>query len=60
MMLIHVVPDDSGQDGGGIRGLTSLLIIKEILQRLQQKAGLPSPPLANEVFHMAGGTGTGG
>ena len=61
MIFTHVVPDeDFGQDGGGVRGLSSLYIIREILQRLQQNTGLPSPPLANEVFHMAGGTGTGG
>jgi hypothetical protein len=39
-------------DGGGIRGLSSLLILKEIMKN--------TPKKPCEVFDMIGGTSTGG
>ena len=49
-------------DGGGVRGISSLHIIKKIMDevnRLCKEEGLPSP-LPCEVFDMIGGTSTGG
>ena len=49
-------------DGGGVRGLSSLLILKRIMHVLHQKAGLeekePSRPC--EHFDIIAGTSTGG
>ena len=46
--------------GGGMRGLSPLFIIKEILYRIQMKGRLNGMPLACDIFDLAGGTGTGG
>ena len=48
------------EDGGGIRGLSPLVILREILFRIQQEEGLAALPLPCEIFDLAGGTGTGG
>lgn len=48
------------RDGGGIRGLSALFILKEILYRVQHKQKLDQIPRACDVFDLAGGTGTGG
>jgi len=47
-------------DGGGIRGLSELLILKEMMERIQFEESLPNVPLPCEYFDMMGGTGTGG
>ncbi|KAG8754097.1 hypothetical protein FRC11_006868 [Ceratobasidium sp. 423] len=47
-------------DGGGITGLSSLLIVKGIMTRLQAKDQLPNMPKPCEYFDMISGTGTGG
>lgn len=43
-------------DGGGVRGLSSLLM----LQQLMRKMNRDNPPKPCEVFDMIGGTSTGG
>ncbi|KAH8175178.1 patatin-like phospholipase domain-containing protein [Sarocladium implicatum] len=43
-------------DGGGIRGVSSLLI----LQRLMEAIDSGSPPKPCDIFDMIGGTSTGG
>ncbi|CAE6451837.1 unnamed protein product [Rhizoctonia solani] len=48
-------------DGGGVRGLSSLFILKEFLRRTQTSSGGDQPlPLPCECFDMICGTGTGG
>lgn len=49
-------------DGGGVRGLSTLYILKSIMDRLNNErntAGLPSVKPC-EVFDLIGGTSTGG
>lgn len=50
-------------DGGGVRGLSTLYILKSIMDRLnherKQTASLP-PVKPCEVFDLIGGTSTGG
>ena len=49
-------------DGGGVRGLSTLRILKRIMDevnRLRKEKGLPSR-FPCEVFDMIGGTSTGG
>jgi len=49
-------------DGGGVRGLSTLYILKGLMQRLnheRQKEGLPAVKPC-EVFDLIGGTSTGG
>ncbi|KAI9763834.1 MAG: hypothetical protein M1840_009088 [Geoglossum simile] len=47
-------------DGGGIRGLSSLQVLKQLMERIGAEAGLESPPKPCEIFDMIGGTSTGG
>ena len=47
-------------DGGGIRGVSMLLILDEIMKRIQYDKHLPNPPRPCEFFHLIGGTSTGG
>ena len=49
-------------DGGGVRGLSSLYILKGLMTRLnheRQQKGLPAMKPC-EVFDLIGGTSTGG
>ncbi|KAK6393510.1 hypothetical protein LTR65_002382 [Meristemomyces frigidus] len=43
-------------DGGGVRGLSSLLILKSLMERINPQ----DPPKPCEYFDMIGGTSTGG
>ncbi|KAK5122119.1 hypothetical protein LTR85_004365 [Meristemomyces frigidus] len=43
-------------DGGGVRGLSSLMILKSIMERINPE----EPPKPCEYFDMIGGTSTGG
>jgi hypothetical protein len=45
-------------DGGGIRGLISVLVLEEIERRLARKAG--RPVRITDCFHLFAGTSTGG
>jgi patatin-like phospholipase/acyl hydrolase len=46
-------------DGGGIRGVSELVILDEMMKRLQFDMGLPELPKPCHVFHLIGGTSTG-
>jgi len=43
-------------DGGGIRGLSSLIILKHIMKSIDRE----NPPMPCDYFDMIGGTSTGG
>ena len=45
-------------DGGGVRGLSIIMILKYIMKSLNQKRGVPLHPW--QEFDMIGGTSTGG
>ena len=47
-------------DGGGIRGLSSLQILKQLMERVRSENNLDSPPNPCDYFDMIGGTSTGG
>lgn len=47
-------------DGGGIRGLAELCILREIMSRLKYKLKLDKSPIPAEYFDLIGGTSTGG
>lgn len=47
-------------DGGGVRGLSSLLILREIMEEIQRQNGSQDTPLPFEYFDLIGGTSTGG
>ncbi|KAG8684295.1 hypothetical protein FRC08_013772, partial [Ceratobasidium sp. 394] len=46
-------------EGGGARGLSSLMILDEIMDRLKHALGLAKPPGVREYFDIVAGTGTG-
>jgi patatin-like phospholipase/acyl hydrolase len=43
-------------DGGGVRGLSTLVILDELMRKINPN----SPPKPCEIFDMIGGTSTGG
>jgi patatin-like phospholipase/acyl hydrolase len=47
-------------DGGGVRGLSSLLILREIMEEIERQSGAERTPLPCEYFDLIGGTSTGG
>ncbi|CAE6511146.1 unnamed protein product [Rhizoctonia solani] len=47
-------------DGGGVRGLSSLIILHEFMKRVQEQLDLHETPRPCEVFDLIAGTGTGG
>jgi Patatin-like phospholipase len=47
-------------DGGGVRGLSSLLILREIMEEIGRQSKVEETPLPCEYFDLIGGTGTGG
>jgi len=49
-----------GSDGGGIRGVSELLILHEIMRRVQHDLKLPELPRPCDYFDLIGGTSTGG
>ena len=47
-------------DGGGVRGLSSLVILREIMEEIQRKSAVQDTPLPCQFFDLIGGTSTGG
>jgi hypothetical protein len=47
-------------DGGGIRGVSELVILHEIMKRIQFDMNLTDLPRPCDYFHLIGGTSTGG
>ncbi|KAK7193328.1 phosphorylase superfamily protein, partial [Paraphaeosphaeria sporulosa] len=47
-------------DGGGVRGLSTLYILKSIMDRLNRELNKEPPMKPCEVFDLIGGTSTGG
>jgi len=47
-------------DGGGIRGLSTLKILEDIMERIRREEGLQATPLPRDYFDLIGGTSTGG
>src|SRR5579862_6936456 len=61
--LLNHSPRVLSLDGGGIRGLSSLLILKEIMDAIRRKTQNTqnaTPPRPCEYFDLIGGTSTGG
>ncbi len=47
-------------DGGGIKGLTALLVLKRLMRSLMVEAKLTEEPRPCEMFDLIGGNSTGG
>ncbi|KAI3391247.1 hypothetical protein diail_7682, partial [Diaporthe ilicicola] len=47
-------------DGGGVRGVMSLVVLKELMKRVQKRKGLDKEPRPVDYFELAAGTSTGG
>ncbi|KAG6875855.1 hypothetical protein C0993_007064 [Termitomyces sp. T159_Od127] len=52
--------DPKQRDDGGVRGLSELIILQEIMSRLKHLGNLDSLPKPCDYFDIIGGTGTGG
>jgi patatin-like phospholipase/acyl hydrolase len=46
-------------DGGGVRGLSSLLILREIMEEIERQTGVEGAKPC-QYFDLIGGAGTGG
>ena len=51
---------DTVRDGGGVRGISSLLILEDIMEKIREIKGLDQIPRPCEYFDLIGGTSTGG
>lgn len=47
-------------DGGGIRGLSALEILQQLMERMEAELGSETPLKPCDYFDMIGGTSTGG
>ena len=47
-------------DGGGMRGLSSLVILRAIMDEIQARTLVSKTPRPCQYFDLIGGTGTGG
>ena len=47
-------------DGGGIRGLSELLILQELMERIRVREHCEEAPLPCNYFDLIGSTSTGG
>ncbi|KAG0032820.1 hypothetical protein BGZ82_006375 [Podila clonocystis] len=47
-------------DGGGVRGIASLIVLDEIMKRVKLEMGLSETPLPFDYFELAAGTSAGG
>ena len=54
------IPKILSFDGGGVRGLSSLLILRDIMTEIEYKNGAADTPKPCEYFDLICGTSTGG
>lgn len=47
-------------DGGGVKGMAILLILKRLFRTIQRDEHLPEMPRPCDYFDLIGGTSTGG
>jgi hypothetical protein len=47
------------EDAGDISGLSSLILLQEVMDRVRAKEGLDNTPNPHDYFDLMGGTGTG-
>ncbi|KAK0477683.1 FabD/lysophospholipase-like protein [Armillaria novae-zelandiae] len=62
-LLIHTISSSQitpAVDGGGIRGVSELFILDEMMKRIRLRENLPNTPKPCEYFDLIGGTSTGG
>jgi patatin-like phospholipase/acyl hydrolase len=62
--LILVDPEHAPRiltfDGGGVRGLSSLLILRDIMEEIERRTNATTTPKPCEYFDLIAGTSTGG
>ena len=56
----HRMPRILSLDGGGVRGLSSLLILRDIMEDIERRTKADDTPKPCEYFDLIGGTSTGG
>ena len=56
----HDIMSNHYIDGGGARGLSELIILKELMDQIAHKEKLRTTPRPCDYFDMIGGTATGG
>lgn len=59
-MEIKHFPRILSLDGGGVRGLSSLLILRDVMEEIGRRTKAAQTPLPCQYFDLIGGTSTGG
>lgn len=54
------VPGLHEVDGGGVRGISSLVILKRLMTTLEESGVIAKDTLPSEYFDLIAGTSTGG
>jgi patatin-like phospholipase/acyl hydrolase len=57
---VNHIPRILALDGGGVRGLSSLLILQKLMEEIEDKKKDGKPALPCEYFDLICGTSTGG
>jgi patatin-like phospholipase/acyl hydrolase len=57
---VQHVPRILSLDGGGVRGLSSLVALREIMEDIVHRVGVSETPVPCEYFDLISGTSTGG
>ncbi|KAH8428435.1 uncharacterized protein LDX57_006133 [Aspergillus melleus] len=47
-------------DGGGVRGISELIILDRLMRQIQHRHDIPTVPKPCDIFDLIGGTSTGG
>jgi patatin-like phospholipase/acyl hydrolase len=55
-----IISAHSCEDGGSVRGLSSLVLVAEVMSRLRELEGSDRPLNPADYFDVIAGTGTGG
>ena len=54
------IPRILSLDGGGVRGLSTLLILRDIMEEIGRRTGMSPAAKPSDYFDLIGGTSTGG
>ncbi len=54
------IPRILSLDGGGVRGLSTLLILRDIMEEIGRRTGGSHPAKPSDYIDLIGGTGIGG
>jgi patatin-like phospholipase/acyl hydrolase len=57
---LHFQDTENMADGGGVRGVSELMILNEIMHKIKERDNLDQLPKPCDYFNLIAGTSTGG